>query len=1089
MQFKVQNSSNRFIGNLLKTSVPMKAIILLSIIISILTGTQCYSQTITLSLKNVSLEKAFKEIRKQTSYSFVYTREQINKSNPVNLNIKDASINQALDICFSNQPLTFVIDSKHIIVKDKPQKTNALLSAIEVDITGKVLNEQNEPMVGATVTVKGFRNATATNENGEFALFSVNEEATLIVTSIGYIAAEVRLNGKTNFLIRLKISISTLDETVLVAYGKTTKRLNTGNVSKVSAEEIGRQPVTNPLAAIQGRVPGAFINTENGMPGGNITVQIRGKGSINAGTDPLYIIDGVPFLSTPLNLTFSTLSTGIGGSTSPLNSINPADIESIEVLKDADATAIYGSRAANGVILITTKKGLSGKTKVDVNFYTGISRLADFPKLLNLQQYLQLRKEGFKNDGVSPTPSNAPDLLTWDTTRSTNWTKYILGGTASNTNAQVSISGGNEYTNFLLSGNFRAEGTILPGNQKYQQSGMHLTLHHFSTNRKFLMDFSSSYSGDNNQLLSSSIFTVLTLPPNVPVYDDNGNYNWVGISSDNPKAVLNKKSKSNTNNTLGSLMLQYQILPNLRFKTSFGYTKIELDQIMTYPKISLNPNFGSSSYAYYGKNKNTTYIVEPQIEYEKKINESAFKFLLGASYQNSIQEGSFIAGSDYNNDDLLEFEGAAGSITATNLYTEYKYASIFGRFQYNYKEEYLVNLNMRKDGSSRFGPGKQYGNFGSVGVAWLFSKESFLSKSKLISYGKIRSSYGLTGNDLIGNYQYLSTYGISGFNYEGITTLAPTRIANSNFGWESNKKFETALEIGIIKDEILITAAWYLNKSGNQLMDYPLPYTSGPFGQYQANLPALVENYGWEFEANIFAKRTKNFSWSILANMSLPKNKLLKYPGLEASSFANSYVVGEDINIKKALHFQGINPQTGLPQYEDINHDGFISAPEDYVIVGKTSPYFYGGFGSNLSYRQFELNIFFQFSRQYIQGSATIPGTRSNKFDVALTRWQRPNDKTNIPKSTVQPSVEYFNLPQSDAAFYNGSYIRFKNLAVSYKLPDRLVKSLKIINCKFYAEAQNLITWRKDANVYDPETGISGIPPLKSIVAGIKITF
>jgi len=1088
MEFKVFYSSVRIIGNFIKTFVPMKTIILLTIFVCLFSATQCYSQTITLSLKNVSLEKTFKEIRKQTGYTFVYTREQINKSNPVSINIKDALLNQALDVCFTNQPLTFIIEDQHIIVKDRPDKINSLPGNVGIDITGKVINEENEPVVGATVAVEGTGIAMATDSKGEFGFSNLKANDVLNVTNIGYQSLKISLAGRTRITIKMTRVLGQLDETVIIAYGKTTKRLNTGSVSKVSADEIESQPVSNPLSPIQGRMPGVFVSTQNGMPGGNIVVQIRGKGSINAGTDPLYIVDGVPFISEPLNFTFSTLSTGIGGSTSPLNSINPNDIESIEVLKDADATAIYGSRAANGVILITTKKGKDGKTKVDLNLNTGISRLADFPKLLNLSEYLELRREGFKNDGIIPTISNAPDLLVWDTTKSTNWPKYMLGGTSLSTSAQMSISGGNQYTNFLLSGNFRSEGTILPGSEKYQRNGMHLTLHHSSINRKFALDFSSSYTVDNNRSLSSSIFTTLTLPPNAPIYDSSGNYNWVGIST-NPAAILLDKSKSATDNILGNLTLQYEILPNLRIKTNFGYTKIELDQVMTYPKISLNPNYGSSSYAYYGDNRNTTYIVEPQIEYEKKINGSDIKLLLGTSYQYSIQEGSFISGNDYSNDDLLEFAGAAGTITATNLYTEYKYASIFGRFQYNYKEKYLVNLSMRRDGSSRFGPGKQYGNFGAVGAAWIFSKESFLSKSKLLSYGKIRSSYGVTGNDLIDNYQYLSTYGITGTNYQDIVTLAPFRIANANFGWENNKKFETALEIGLLKDRILFTAAWYLNRSGNQLIDYPLPYTSGPFGNYQANLPALIENYGWEFETNVFAIRTKNVSWSISGNISLPKNKLLKYPGLAASSFANSYVIGEDINIKKALHFTGVNSQTGLPEYEDVNHDGSITTPEDYVIVGKTSPFFYGGFGSNLSYKQFEIDIFFQFSKQYVQGLATIPGLLQNNFDVALTRWQKPGDKTNISRATVNPSDEYFNLPQSDAAFYNGSYLRLKNLAVSYNLPAKLAKHLRINNCKFYAEAQNLITWRKDTNLYDPETGTLGIPPMKSIVGGIKITF
>ena len=496
MEFKIVYSSIRIIGNLTKTFVPMKIIILLIIFASLYSSTPCYAQTITLSLNDVALQKAFKEIKKQTGFSFVYTTEQIKESNPVSIHVNDASLNEVLDICFANQPLTFLIDKNYIIVKDKPVQPNSPPDKVGIDVTGKVINEQDEPVAGATVAVEGTEIAMATDSKGEFGFSDLKENDILRITSISYESLEVPIQGKIRIVIKLKTAIGKLDETVIVAYGKTTNRLNTGSVGKVSSEEIGRQPVSNPLSSIQGRVPGVYVNIQNGIPGGNILVQIRGKGSINAGTDPLYVVDGVPFLSTPLNSTFSTLSDGIGGSTSPLNSINPADIQSIEILKDADATAIYGSRAANGVILITTKKGTGGKTKVDVDLNSGISRLADFPELLTLNEYLQIRWEGYKNAGTTPTVSNAPDLLVWDTTKSINWAKYMLGGNALSSNAVVSISGGSQYTNFLLSGNFRSEGTVLPGDQKYQRDGVYLTLHHSSTNRRFSLDFNSSYTGD-----------------------------------------------------------------------------------------------------------------------------------------------------------------------------------------------------------------------------------------------------------------------------------------------------------------------------------------------------------------------------------------------------------------------------------------------------------------------------------------------------------------------------------------------------------------------------------------------------------------
>lgn len=1083
---KVQPLWKRYKILRLKTFNAMKIFFVLFMATCLLFSTKAHAQKISLSLKNAPLEEAFKLIEQQTSYRFVYTDEAMALSKPVSVEIKNETLGNALKFCFSNQPLDYSFDDKMIIVKVAKKKIETVTTPITIH--GVVTNENGEPLNGATIKIKETNFGTIANEKGEFTLENVDNNLSLIISNVGYQTAETPVLGRTDILIQLKATVNNLNETLVIAYGKTTKRLNTGSVSKISAADIDKQPITNPLSAIQGRAPGVYVNTQNGLPGGNILIQIRGKGSINAGTEPLYVVDGVPFNSTPLNASFNTLSDGVGGAISPLNSINPADIESIEILKDADATAIYGSRAANGVVLITTKKGSAGKTKLDVDLYTGFSRLADFPHLLNTKEYLELRHEGFQNDGITPTISNAPDLLVWDSSQSINWSKYMLGETAVSSNGQISFSEGNENTNFYLSGNYRNEGSVLRGNEKYERGGAYILLHHNSINKKFSFDFSSTYSADNNQLLSSSLFTVFTLPPNTPVYDSNGKYNWVGISTDNPEAILDRKSISKTNNIIANASIVYSIMHDLVFKTSLGYTRTELDQVMTYPKNSFNPDFGSASYAYYGNNKTSTVVIEPQLEYSKKLNASTLGVLAGFSWQQSTQDGTFIYGTDYNNDNLLESIGDAATISATDQFSQYKYASLFGRLHYDYKAKYILNASVRRDGSSRFGPGDQFGNFGAIGAGWIISEEPFLKRIKFISYTKLRASYGITGNDQISNYQYLSTYGITGSNYQDVIGLAPTRIANANFRWESNKKLEFAIEAGLIQNQLLFTAAWYSDRSGNQLIDYPLPYMSGPFGHYIANLPALIKNTGFEFDINAAIVKNKSFAWSLTGNFTIPKNKLLKYPGLAASAFADTYVTGEDISIKRALHFTGINTKTGLPEFEDVNDDGIISSPEDNVTVGKTSPYFFGGFGSSINFHQLQVDIFFQFSKQYAQGLATIPGTRSNKFTVALQRWQGKGDVTSIAKATVAPSDEYYSLALSDAAFYNASYLRLKNISISYSFAH-LLKKAKLSDCRLFCEAQNLLSWHKQANIYDPETANAGVAPYKTIAVGFHLTF
>jgi len=425
---------------------------------------QSFSQKITVSLRGAGLEKVFRQIEKQSSYRFVYSEETLQNTLPVSVDIHNGTVEQVLSICFNNQPATYSINDKVIMVKARPVEREPADSAEYGVITGRVTNEQGEALEGATVTIKGHAQATATDRTGNFLLRTASAPVALIVTNIGYTSQEITFKGKSPLLAKLKSAINTLDETVVTGYGKTTRRLNTGNISSVTAEEIGRQPVSNPLAALEGRVPGLLITESNGYPGSSFKVQLRGQSSIGLTpgilppNDPLFVINGVPYA--PNNNQINQINSAAGnGGLSPFNNINPSDIESIEILKDADATAIYGSRGANGVVLITTKKGKAGKTTVNINVYTGIQKALQSMDLLNTSQYVAMRKEALANDGAIPDQSNAPDLLSWDTTRYTNWKKQFIGGTAHTTNAQLSLSGGNENTQFMLSTNYYRQTT------------------------------------------------------------------------------------------------------------------------------------------------------------------------------------------------------------------------------------------------------------------------------------------------------------------------------------------------------------------------------------------------------------------------------------------------------------------------------------------------------------------------------------------------------------------------------------------------------------------------------------------------------
>lgn len=1116
----------------------MKTIILLTIIACFLSATQCYSQTITLTLKNVSLEKTFKEIRKQTGYTFVYTREQINKSNPVSINIKGASLNQALDICFTNQPLTFIIEDKHIIVKDRRDKINNLPVKEGIDITGRVINEQNEPVVGATVAVESTGMGMATDSKGEFGFSNLKVNDVLHITSIGYHSIEIPIDGRTYVVITLQTSVPTLDETVLIAYGNTTRRFNTGSVTKVSSEEISEQPVLNPLQTLQGRVPGLVITSTSGLPGSSVNVQIRGQNSLSADPynplspldNPLFIIDGVPFApqNTNINQLRSLASPGLNillnnsyGGISPFNTIDPSDIESIEVLRDADATAIYGSRGANGVILITTKKGKAGKTKFDVNVYTGISQVAHTLPMMNTEQYLEMRKEAFANDGISPSntnPSNfrtyAPDLTIYDQEKYTNWQKYFTGNPAYTTNVNTSLSGGSANTQFLFGAGYNHQTYIYPGDFAYDRGSGNFNFHHNSNDKKLSFDFSSNYIFDkNNSSGAPDLLRVYSLDPNFPdLLDASGNLVWYykgasfGVSNLNPLAYL-KKNYSITNfNLISHLQIGYKIFPGLEIRTSFGYNKLNSTEYSGNPASTQNPNLRKIASADFGSKDIHNWIIEPQVEYSKKFGKNNINILLGGTFEKDINSSNLISGSGYSNDILITSISGAPDKTVTDDYSQYKYNAAFGRINYQFNQRYIINLNGRRDGSSRFGPGKQFGNFGSVGAAWIFSEESFIKKNfKLLSFAKLRGSYGTTGNDAIGDYQFIARWQPTDYYYQGAVGYLPQNLFNPDFSWAITKKAEGAIELGFLKNRLFLTATIYRNISGNQLVSYQLPSQTG-FLSVTENWAAKVQNTGMEFVVSSTNFKTKHFSWNTSFNLTIPRNKLVSFPGIESSSYATRYVVGEPLSVLLKFKYLGVNDTTGVFQFLDAKgaatySPGNISNNQlnDIQNIGNLDPKFYGGLSNSFGYKNFNLDIFLEFKKQtginYLgQIYNNVPGGEINQPVALLSRWQKPGDRSEFEQFTTDVSTPagdaartYFT--QSSGVYSDASYIRLKTVSLSYTLQGKHLGKIKAEALRFYINAENVFTIT-DYKGNDPETqSFYGVPPLRTMVAGCQFNF
>jgi TonB-linked SusC/RagA family outer membrane protein len=974
------------------------------------------------------------------------------------------------------------------------------VNAQTITVSGEITEKSGAPMPGVNVIIKGNPSVgTISATDGSFTLQRVPSDAVLSFSFIGFKTQEIPVEGRTRIDVKLEEDITSFPEVVIYAgYYSVKEKERTGSISKITSKAIENAPVSNVLAAAQGQMAGVNITQSNGLPGGGFAVQIRGLNSLRSeGNNPMYIIDGVPVSADkPSVLTSITYS---DGEVSLLNAINPNDIESIEILKDADATAIYGSRGANGVILITTKKGKKGgKTHFNINSCYGISNLANKMDLMNTEQYLEMRRQAYANDGITTYPANAYDINgTWDKTRYTDWQKELIGNTATNKDVHLSLSDGNDNTSILLSGSHNEQSTVFGRNFTYKTNNLTGNISHHSIDNRLILNVAGLFSAQSNNLIQTdNTISTLKLSPNAPaLFNKGGSLNWENNTFTNPVAayVCTYSYKSKTFNT--DINIQYELLPSFHVKINGGISYLTFEDLLLYPHTMYNPAFGftpANSMSYKGHNQRFSYLMEPQINYSKAFGDHNLDILLGSTYQETQNAVLNVTGNGFDSNSLITNLAAAKSITVNkNQATEYKYAAFFGRMNYQYKNRYIFNITGRRDGSSRFGTDNRFANFGAIGVAWLFSEESFLKENKWLSYGKLRVSYGITGSDLIGDYQYLDTYTLSSNNYGGSASLYPSRLYNAYFSWEKTSKLEAAIETGFLNDRIHFSLAVYRNRSGNQLVGIPLPATTG-FSSIQANLQATVENKGLELEISSTPVKTSSFSWNSNFNISFPRNKLVKFPGLEGSTYANTYVIGYPTSITKVYNYKGIDHETGLYTYTDYNEDGNITSPDDNKVIENIGVKYFGGWLNQITYGRWDMTVLVQFvgHKQWNYNSLmSYPGTMYNQPLEVLNVWSEDNKNgrympyttgTNSQKTTLLKAFK-----KSTAAISDASFIRLKNVQLSYRLPvKRYVQDILI-----YVQGQNLLTLT-DYFGLDPEfTTIGFLPPLKTWSFGVQINF
>ncbi|PSL24114.1 SusC/RagA family TonB-linked outer membrane protein [Chitinophaga ginsengisoli] len=1076
------------------------------------------AKKVSFSVHNTTLHDIFDTIAKQTGLRINYSKELLDDREEYSFRTANEPVLAVANRLVNKKGFTCKVEGLMLLVFKTPTGTDnqvterAATTPKTFRLHGQVLDSTGIPLPGATILIKGTHKGYTAKEDGQFFLSAGDPHPILLISYTGYGAEEYPVTDPDkDITVVLRRQLSPLDETVIIAYGTTSKRLNTGNVAKVAAIDIEKYPVSNPLFTLQGRVPGLTIYQFSGAPGTPLDIRLRVQNSFLSNNTPLIVVDGIPLPAGSQNI---NLLTAHPNSNVGLYSIfNNMDIASIEVLKDADATAIYGSRGGNGVIVITTKRGVAGKLKVRADYTMGVSQVSNKLRLLNTQQYLKVRREAFSNDGLKISkmpgdPGYAPDILSWDTTRYTDWQKWQIGGNAPTNNANLYLSGGNETTQMMVSLGYYREGTVYPSDMAYLRGTASFSFNHRSADNRFRLGVYTNYAKDRNAMFNSSLTAMLS-PPDAPqLYDKNNQLNWIEGNEpfQNPAAEYLKAYIHEKENQIVNFNAEYSIIrdtqQDFKIKFNLGYNSTLANENLRIPKASQNPYLtdnitGTSSF---GTNNFKSYLAEPQAEYYRRIKNAELIILAGVSFQYTSNYSSTIVGQGYTNDALLSsLDGAA--MIASNLTNrlEYKYGAAFGRVTYKLRNKYIANLSGRRDGSSKFGPEHRFSNFGSLGAAWIFSEEPFIKEQlSFLSFGKLRSSFGVTGNDQIADYKFLDTWSPTlGNPYQNTTTMQPDALFNPAYTWERTKKIEAALELGFFKDRLIASFAYFRNRSDNQLIKYSLPLQTG-FNSILKNFNALVQSSGWEFAITSDLIKSKSLTLNAAFNISIPRNKLLRFDNLANSSYAGTYVIGESLNVLYKLQSGGVSPDSGYFKLRDTDGNGHYT-PSDYKVIGNLDPVYHGGFQLNLQYRRLSFSIAGEFRKQMVQNylyrtylNSFFPGMMVNQSDLVLDHWQQKGDIAKYPKYSTKPTGDVYrqkpDILSSSEAYSDGSFLKFRNVAVSYTMDMRKRKDKTPTQLTIFCNTQNLFTISKYKEG-DPEVAdFLSLPPLRTFAGGIRFS-
>ncbi len=978
--------------------------------------------------------------------------------------------------------------------------TSASLNAQSVKISGKVTSaNDNKPVDGASVQLKGSSTGVITDSSGNFSITVATGKGVLVISSVGFTPQEVNINSQTIINVSLIASDSRLNDVVVIGYGTARKKDLTGSVTQVKTKDLNAFPTGNVLQSLNGRAAGVRVVQNDGTPGSSPSIRIRGTNSILGSNEPLYVIDGFPGTA---------------------NSLQSTDIESMEILKDASATAIYGSRGANGVVIITTKKGKAGKTQVDYESSYGIQTAAKKLKLMNNKQWSEFYNEQAVNDGL-PAYFSATQLDSIAKAPSTNWQDQVLRKAPVMLHS-LTVSGGNEKTQFSLSGNaFLQDGIIK--NNSYDRYTLRANINH-TINSIFSVSLSTLLSKEKNEAKPTGIGSnrgsgllgaMITATPVLNPYNEDGTFRRLNTALPflsnvliNPLTVIyGQSNKTTTNRQLANLAFNIRPVDGVTIRIAGG---IQNEDRRNDAFILIDPIINSTGSATVSANQIVNLLSENTISYNKTFGDHSISAVAGFSYQDYIATGLNASGTGFlsNVEESYDLQGASRQGIASSDYSKSVLFSYLGRINYSYKGKYIATVSYRRDGSSKFSTLNKWSAFPSAALAWRVSDETFMKSFGFISNMKLRTSYGATGNNALNSYQTLNVLnsGKAVFADALYTFYGPSATKPGQLKWETTNEYDAGLDIGFLHDRLNLSIDYYYKKTRDLLNTVQLPASTGYVNTLQ-NVGA-IENKGWEFTADALVL-DHAVRWDLSANISFNRNKVIKLYGgqdIFGSPFftgpVNDYVnllrVGQPLGIFYGYLEDGYT-STGNIRYKDLNGDNLVNAG-DKTYIGNPNPKFTYGLNSVLSYKGFELSFFIQGSQgndiYNLNATQTIDlGFGMNQpVDLYYDHWTSSKTSAKYPKITRSISGNISNRFVED-----GSYLRFKNIQFAYSLPQSLVKWAR--NIQLYVSGQNLITISK-YSWYDPEVnslgsgnsinqGIDsyGYPTAKNITFGLRCGF